>query len=466
MLGNPIMDFHRAIERQRAFFRTGATRPLEFRHTQLRKLADAIEGHEEMIFDALHADLRKSPHQAYTTEIGVVLAEIQRVRRHVRVWMKSQRRGTPLLCWPSRAWIQPEPRGLALIIGPWNYPFQLLLSPLIGAVAAGNCAVLKPSEFAPRTAAAIAQLIGAAFPQEYVAVFEGERETGEALLRERFDAIFFTGSTPVGRAVMVAAAKHLTPVTLELGGKCPCLVCADAPLDLAARRIAWGKFMNAGQTCAAPDFVLADRRIAGLLVSAVTQAIRGFYGDSPQRSPDYGRIVNRRHFDRLTSYLAAGQIACGGQRDAGELYLAPTILTGVTWESPVMQQEVFGPILPVLEFDDLPAALAQLRERPTPLALYLFTRDRTMQNRVLAETRSGGVCLNDTVSHMIGPGLPFGGLGESGLGAYHGRASFDCFTHYRSVLSRSLAYDAPFRYPPSRATLKTLKRAFRFLVGG
>ncbi len=460
------MEFNSAIELQRAFFRTGATRPLEFRRTQLQAFADAIGRHEQALFDALHADLRKSPHQAYTTEIGVVLAEVQHARRHLPAWMKAQRRRTPLLSWPSRGWVQPEPRGVALIIGPWNYPFQLLLSPLVGAIAAGNCALLKPSEFAPHTADAIAQLIGETFPSEFLAVVQGEREAGEALLRENFDAIFFTGSIPVGRAVMAAAAKHLTPVTLELGGKCPCLVCADAPVDVAARRIAWGKFMNAGQTCVAPDFVLADRRIRDPLVSAMKRAVGDFYGDNPQHSPDYGRIVNRRHFDRLTGYLAASQIAHGGQRDADDLYLAPTILTGVSWDSPVMQEEIFGPVLPVLEFDDLTTALAQLRDRPTPLALYLFTRDRAIHHRVLAGTRSGGVCLNDTVSQMLGTGLPFGGLGESGFGTYHGRASFDCFTHYRSVLSRPMAYDLTLRYPPPRATLKTLKRMFRFLLGG
>jgi aldehyde dehydrogenase (NAD+) len=459
------MDLQRAIERQRAFFRTGATRPLEYRRIQLQKIGHAIETRERTLFDALHADLRKSPHQAFTSEIGLVLGEIHHAQRHLRAWMKPQRRSTPLLCWPSRGWVRPEPRGVALIIGPWNYPFQLMLSPLVGAIAAGNCAVLKPSEFAPHTATAIAQLIGDTFPPEYVAVVPGERETAEALLREKFDAIFFTGSTPVGRAVMTAAAKHLTPVTLELGGKCPCLVCADAPLDLAARRIVWGKFINAGQTCVAPDFALADRRIRDALVSAMKQAIRDFYGDDPQHSPDYGRIVNRRHFDRLTSYLVAGEIAHGGQRDADDLYLAPTILTSVAWDSPVMQEEMFGPILPVMGFDDLATTLAQLRDRPTPLALYLFTRERATQDRVLAETRSGGVCLNDTVSHMIGTGLPFGGLGESGIGVYHGRASFDCFTHYRSVLRRSFAYDATLRYPPARTALKTLKRAFRFLIG-
>ncbi len=460
------MDFSSTIDRQRTFFGTGATRPLEFRRAQLRKFADAIEKQEKALFDALHADLRKSPHQAYTTEIGVVLAEIQHAERHLPLWLKSQRRRTPWLSWPSRGWIRPEPRGVALIIGPWNYPFQLLLSPLVGALAAGNCAILKPSEFAPRTAAVIAQLIGDAFPSEYVTVIEGEREAVEALLREKFDTIFFTGSSPVGRIVMEAAAKHLTPVTLELGGKCPCIVCADAPLGLAARRIVWGKFMNAGQTCVAPDFLLAERSIRDRLMSEIKRAIGDFYGENPRDSSDYGRVVNRRHFDRLTGYLSTGRVEHGGVHAAEDLYFAPTLLTGVTWDSPVMQEEIFGPILPVMEFDGLATALEHLRKRPTPLALYLFTRNPEIQRLVLDQTSSGGVCINDTVSQMMGPGLPFGGLGESGLGAYHGRASFDCFTHYRSVLSRSLAYDVSLRYPPARTGLQRLKRPFRFLVGG
>jgi aldehyde dehydrogenase (NAD+) len=380
--------------------------------------------------------------------------------------MKPQRRRTPLLVWPARGFIRPEPLGVALIMGPWNYPLQLLLSPLVGALAAGNCVVLKPSEFAPHTAAAIAELVRATFPDEYVAVVQGERAAAETLLRERFDCIFFTGSTVVGRAVMAAAARHLTPVTLELGGKCPCLVCADAPLEVTARRIAWGKFMNAGQTCVAPDFVLTDQRIREPLIQALKRAVREFYGDDPQKSEDYGRIVNRKHFDRLTGYLGAGQVVCGGQQDARDLYLAPTLLTGVPADAPVMQEEIFGPILPVLEFATLDQALASLRDRPTPLALYLFTRDRATQQHVLASTRSGGVCLNDTVIHMIGKDLPFGGLGDSGLGAYHGQASFDCFTHRRSVLRRSLALDLKLLYPPSRISLATLKRAYRFLLGG
>jgi acyl-CoA reductase-like NAD-dependent aldehyde dehydrogenase len=355
---------------------------------------------------------------------------------------------------------------VALILGPWNYPVQLLLAPLVGAIAAGNCAVLKPSELAPHTAAALAALLRAAFPDDYIAVVPGEREVAEALLRVRFDTVFFTGSTAVGRAVLAATAPHLTPVTLELGGKCPCLVCADAPPAVTARRIAWGKFLNAGQTCVAPDFVLADRRVRPALVAALQQTLTEFYGDDPQKSPHYGRIINRRHFDRLAAYLGSGQIACGGRLDAADLYLAPTVLTEVPDAAPVMQEEIFGPILPVLEYADLADALARLRDRPIPLALYLFTRDRRVQADVLAATRSGGVCLNDTVTHMVGKYLPFGGLGDSGFGRYHGQASFDCFTHWRPVLRRSLAFDPRLRYPPPRTSLRVLRRIYDSLLGG
>lgn len=457
---------HDLIQRQRAFFQSGATRPLEFRRAQLQKLRDALEAGEAALLGALHADLRKPAAEAYLGEVGFVLSEIRHTLRHLPTWMKPQPRRVPLLAWPGQGFIHPEPFGVALIIGPWNYPLQLLLLPLVGAVAAGNCAVLKPSELAPHTAAAVAKLLREVFAEDYIAVCEGEREVAEALLRERFDKIFFTGSTKIGRSVMAAAAQHLTPVTLELGGKCPCIVCADAPLEVTARRIAWGKFMNAGQTCVAPDFVLVDRRIREELVRSLQQAIREFYGENPQQSPDYGRIINRRHFDRLTSLLGAGCVAHGGQHDAQDLYLAPTLLTDVPPESSVMQEEIFGPILPVLVFDQLADALALLRDRPTPLALYLFTQDRAAQERVLAEARSGGVCFNDTVVHILGKQLPFGGLGESGLGTYHGKASFDCFTHYRPAVRRSFRFDAKLRYPPPKVSLETLKRVGRFLLGG
>ncbi len=459
-------DFALMVQRQRAFFESGATRTVAFRRAQLRKLGGAIEAREALVLEALHADLRKSPYHAFTTEIGLVLDELRHAVRRLPAWIKPKTCGTPWLAWPARSFVQPEPYGVALIIGPWNYPFQLLLSPLVGAMAAGNCAVLKPSEYASRTAAAVAQLVGETFPAEYLAVVQGGPDVAESLLRQRFDSIFFTGSTSIGRAVMAAAARPLTPVTLELGGKCPCLVCADAPLELTARRVAWGKFMNAGQTCVAPDFVLVDRRIRGPFVDALVRTIRDFYGDNPQQSPDYARIINRRHWERLAGYLGSGRIVHGGQRDASDLYLAPTIMTGTPVEAPVMRDEIFGPILPVLEYEVLDHALAMLKDRPTPLALYLFTHDRRIQERVLAATRSGGVCLNDTVLHMVGKGLPFGGLGDSGLGAYHGRASFDCFTHRRSVMRRSLALDPGLRYPPPRVSLATIKRLFHLLLGG
>jgi aldehyde dehydrogenase (NAD+) len=459
------MNFETLIANQRAFFKTGGTHSLEFRRAQLAKLRDALVDHETALLSALHGDLRKSPQEAYSTEIGLVHGEIRHALGNLSGWMKPKRCGTPPLSWPARGFIRPEPRGVALIMGPWNYPLQLLLSPLVGAIAAGNCAVIKPSEFAPHAADAISKLFDTTFSTDYIAVVRGDRDVAEALLRERFDAIFFTGGTSVGRSVMAAAARHLTPVTLELGGKCPCIVCADAPLDIAARRIVWGKFMNAGQTCVAPDHIFVDRGIRDGLLQALKRAIREFYGEDPRNSPDYGRIVNRRHFDRLTGCLGQGRIAHGGQFDAGDLYLAPTILTDVPPDAPAMQEEIFGPILPVLEFDSLDVVLASLWDRPAPLALYLFTPHVATQELVLARSRSGGVCINDTITHMIGKNLPFGGLGDSGMGAYHGRASFDCFTHQRSVLRRSLAFDPKLRYPPPRISLSVLKRAFRFLLG-
>jgi aldehyde dehydrogenase (NAD+) len=460
------MDFPPLIARQRAYFHSGATRTLEFRRTQLRGLLAALEAHEPALLAALHEDLRKSPLDAYTAEIGFVAGEIRHALRHLASWMKPARRRVPLLAWPAHGSIRPEPCGLALIIGPWNYPLQLLLTPLVGAIAAGNCAVLKPSEFAPHTAAVIGRIIETAFPMDYIALVQGEQATAEALLRQKFDTVFFTGSTATGRAVMTAAARHLTPVTLELGGKSPCIVAADAPLAITARRIVWGKFMNAGQTCVAPDFVIADRRVSGALLEAMKQTLRDFHGADPRKSPDFGRIINRRHFDRLTRFLNDGQIACGGRHDAGDLYIEPTVLTGVPWDAPVMEEEIFGPILPVLEFSELDEVFGQLRGRPVPLALYLFSNDRAVHERVLAETRSGGVCINDTITHILARDLPFGGCGESGMGAYHGRASFDCFTHRRSVMRRSLAFDPRFRYPPPRVTLPVLKRILRWLGAG
>ena len=459
------MDFAAASQRQRAFFQTGATRSLEFRRSQLERLAGALEQHEAALLAALQADLGKSPCQGYASEFGLVRMEIRHALRNLRRWAAPQRRRTPWFVAPASGWVEAEPFGLALILGPWNYPVQLLVSPLVSAIAAGNCVVLKPSELAPRTAKAITELISDCFDEPLVTVVNGGADVAEALLRERFDKIFFTGSTRVGRLVMAAAAKHLTPVTLELGGKCPAIVCADSPVELAARRIAWGKFMNAGQTCVAPAFVLVERKARDPFVAAMKKALHEFYSDDPARCEDYGRIVNQAHFERLVNYLRDGKTVHGGRHDAKDLFLAPTILTDVSPDATVMQEEIFGSVLPVLEFDKLDEALALLRDRPTPLALYVFTRDRATEARVLADARSGGACVNDVVSHMIGAGLPFGGLGESGMGAYHGRAGFEVFSHQRAVLRRATWLDLPFRYPPQKLSLAGLKRAMRFLLG-
>jgi len=459
------MDCAAFTQSQRAFFRTGATRAVEFRRAQLGRLAGALDRHEADLLAALQADLGKSPFQGYATELGPVQMEIRHALRNLRRWSAPRRRRTPWFVAPARGWVQAEPFGVALILGPWNYPLQLLVSPLVSAIAAGNCVVLKPSELAPRTAEVITTLVRENFAEEYIAVANGGADVAEALLRERFDKIFFTGSTRVGRLVMAAAAKHLTPVTLELGGKCPAIVCADAPVELAARRIAWGKFMNAGQTCVAPDFVLVERGARDPFVGAMKKALHEFYGTDPARCEDYGRIINPAHFERLVSYLRDGTAVHGGRHDAKELFIMPTILTNVSPGAAVMQEEIFGPILPMLEFEKLDEALALLRDGPTPLALYVFTRDRATEARVLAEARSGGACVNDVVSHMVGAGLPFGGLGESGLGAYHGHAGFEAFSHRRAVVRRATWLDLPFRYPPQKISLTGLKRAMRFLLG-
>jgi aldehyde dehydrogenase (NAD+) len=460
------MQLTATVRRGRDFFAAGLTRPLAFRREQLQKLSAALQQHEPALLAALQADLGKSPYQSLSSELGLVHAEINHALRHLSRWAAPSGRCTPWLVAPARGWVQPEPFGVALIVGPWNYPVQLLLSPLVSAIAAGNVVVLKPSELAPRTAEAVTALVAATFPPEYISTVNGGSEVAEALLQEKFDKIFFTGSTRVGRLVMTAAARHLTPLTLELGGKCPAIVCADAKVELAARRIAWGKFLGAGQTCVAPDHVHVHRSLREPFLQALKKALFKFYGTDPQRSADYGRIVNQKHFARLVNYLGDGKIFHGGDHDAQESYLAPTILTEVRPDAPVMQEEIFGPVLPILEFDDLAEVVTQLQTAPTPLALYLFTEDRAVEKKIIHEVRSGGVCVNDVISQMIGTGLPFGGLGESGFGTYHGRAGFDVFSHQRSVLRRATWLDLPFRYPPARLSIPTLKRALKFLLRG
>ena len=434
------------LERQRTFFATGQTKPLEFRLAQLAKLKQAIITRQADIVAAAKADLGRPEFEAYF-EIAT-LSEINLALKKLKAWIRPKRVKSTLENFPSSAWIQPDPLGVVLIIGPWNYPFQLMVSPLVGAIAAGNCAILKPSEHAPHTANVVAELIADTFDPDYITVFEGDASVSQQLLAEKFDHIFFTGGTAIGRIVMAAAAKHLTPVTLELGGKSPCIVDTDINLDHAAKRIAWGKFINAGQTCIAPDYILIDRSIKAAFLEKLTAAINEFFGDDPFQSPDLSRIINQRQFDRLSSLLDSGTAIVGGNTDASTRYIAPTVLDNVTWESPVMEDEIFGPILPVLTYDQFDQALAQVNARPKPLALYLFSRDRTKQQQILTNTSSGGVCLNDTVLNIGVPDLPFGGVGQSGMGSYHGKATFDTFSHYKSVLKKTFWLDLDWRYAP------------------
>ncbi len=445
------------VRQQRAFFSTGRTKPIEFRIAQLQKLKQAIIDHQDAIVEAVKVDLGRPALEAYF-EIGT-LSELNLALKNLKSWMKPQRVGSSIDQFPSSAWIQPDPLGVALIIGPWNYPFQLMMAPLVGAIAAGNCAVLKPSEHAAQTSKVVAKIIASTFAPEYVAVVEGDAEVSQQLLAEKYDHIFFTGGTSIGRIIMAAAAKHLTPVTLELGGKSPCIVDTEIKVEYAARRIVWGKFINAGQTCIAPDYLLVDRRIKDELMIAIKQCIQEFFGEDPAQSNSYGRIISQRHLDRLAGFLDSGEIAVGGQTDRESRYFAPTILDNVSWDSPVMQEEIFGPILPVLTYESLDEAIALINDRPKPLALYLFSSNKDKQEQVLGSTSSGGVCLNDTVMQVGVATLPFGGVGESGMGSYHGKASFDTFSHFKSVLKKGFLFDLKWRYAPyTEAGLKQIKR--------
>jgi aldehyde dehydrogenase (NAD+) len=355
---------------------------------------------------------------------------------------------TPAIQWPASSAIHPEPYGVCLIVAPWNYPFQLAVAPLIAAIAAGNCAVVKPSELAPLTSATLDRILRQAFNPSHVAVVEGDSSVSRALLDEPFDKIFFTGSTRVGKIVMKAAARHLTPVTLELGGKSPCIVADDAHLPLAARRIAWGKFINAGQTCVAPDYLLVQENVKDELLAGIEASIRTFYGENPAKSADYARIINRGHFDRLVALLKTGPIRTGGNTDAQDRYIAPTVLDPVCWNDPIMGEEIFGPLLPVISFSSLNEAVEAVKTRPAPLALYFFGNSKAAREKVIGGISFGGGCVNDTLVHLGSPHLPFGGVGQSGMGSYHGKAGFDAFSHRKSVLKRGAFPDAPVRYPP------------------
>ena len=444
-----------------AHFETGLTKSRSWRLSQLDALEHFLMEREQDILDALDADLGKPAMEAFGSEIGFPISELRLARKKLTAWMKPERVRTSLLAMPGRSYIYREPLGVTLIIAPWNYPFQLIVLPLIGAIAAGNCAALKPSDLAPHVSALLAKWIPKYFDRKAIRVIEGGAQETTALLRQNWDHIFYTGNGRVGRIVMEAAAKHLTPVTLELGGKSPCIVDESAELDTAAKRIVYGKFFNAGQTCVAPDYVLVHDRVHDALVNRMVSTIREFYGDDPKQSPDFGRIINERHHARLTRFLDGADIVTGGETDPSERYMAPTILKNVNEGDALMQEEIFGPILPVISFSSIDSAIGFVNRQAKPLALYVFSRDRRVQDRVLAGTSAGGTAINHVWLHVGVPQLPFGGVGESGMGAYHGRQSFETFSHRRSVLKKPTLADPPLLFPPYTARkMRWFKKLF------
>jgi aldehyde dehydrogenase (NAD+) len=455
-----LSHIKKSLERQRSYFATGQTYDVSFRLEMLKTLQKSIIAHESEIFDALKKDLNKSPFEAYETEVGITLQELQYVIKHVRSWAKPERVKTPLLHFKSTSFILSEPYGVVLIMSPWNYPLQLSIAPLIGSIAAGNCTLIKPSAYSPATSAVIAKIVRECFDEGFVAVIEGGREANQALLKEKFDYIFFTGSVEVGKTVMAAAAENLTPVTLELGGKSPCIVDCNTNLEITARRIVWGKCLNAGQTCVAPDYLLVHKDVKNDLLNSMKKYIAEFYGQHPHKSEDLPKIINRKHFDRVKGLLNCGKTVVGGQYDEKTLKISPTILDDVSWDEPVMQEEIFGPVLPVLEFDDLSQVIETVNKRPKPLALYLFTTSKQTERKILENIPFGGGCINDTIVHLATSYMPFGGVGESGMGRYHGRWSFDTFSHKKSILKKSNLIDIKLRYPPYRDKLSLLKKMF------
>lgn len=437
-----------SINIQKEFFASGATLDVEYRIRQLRSLYNIIQLYQDKICEALYQDLGKSRQEAYITEVGIVLSQISNAISHIRKWAKPRRVVTSLVQLKGNGWVLPEPYGVCLILSPWNYPFQLSIAPAVAAIAAGNCVIIKPSEQAPATAELLSQIFNQNFEQRFCRVITGGTEVAKSLLMQKFDYIFFTGGVKIGQEVLRQAAENLVPVTLELGGKSPCVVDDTAVIPIAARRIVWGKTLNSGQTCVAPDYVFVHQKVYKQLLEAMQGCVKEFFGEHPEQCQKYPRIINKRHYDRLCELMKDCEILFGGERDPETLKIAPTFIGNLSPKHPIMAEEIFGPLLPVIPYDNLEEVISFIRERPAPLAFYLFTRDSRVENRLMRAFPFGGGCVNDTVLHMTGQNMPFGGVGESGMGSYHGKAGFDTFSHQKSILKSSSILDMGLRYPP------------------
>lgn len=448
------------LQQQNHFFSSGKTIPAEFRLKQLESLKEAMIRHEADLAAALKEDLGKSRMESYMCEIGLTLSELTWMQKHLRSLMRSKRVSTPAVQFAAKSFRSPSPYGTVLIMSPWNYPVLLTLDPLIDAIAAGNTAVVKPSAYAPCTFDVMKTMIEECFPAHYVAVVDGGRTENQALLQQRFDMIFFTGGKTVGREVLRHAAEYLTPVTLELGGKSPCIVDSTAKIRLAAKRIVFGKYLNCGQTCVAPDYILCDKRIRDELITAILAEIEKQFGKEPLKNPNYGKIINEKHFERILGLINGEKLVYGGQSEPESLRIAPTVLNNITWDDAVMGEEIFGPLLPILTFDTLDEALDTVESHPHPLALYFFSEDKAAQKKVLDTCRFGGGCINDTIIHLATSDMPFGGVGESGMGSYHGRVGFETFSHYRSIVDKKTWMDLPIRYQKYTGLKEKMMRMF------
>ena len=448
------------LQQQNHFFSSGKTIPAEFRLKQLESLKEAMIRHEADLAAALKEDLGKSRMESYMCEIGLTQSELTWMQKHLRSLMRSKRVSTPAAQFAAKSFRSPSPYGTVLIMSPWNYPVLLTLDPLIDAIAAGNTAVVKPSAYAPCTFNVMKTMIEECFPAHYVAVVDGGRAENQALLQQRFDMIFFTGGKTVGREVLRHAAEYLTPVTLELGGKSPCIVDSTAKIRLAAKRIVFGKYLNCGQTCVAPDYILCDKRIRDALITAILAEIEKQFGKEPLKNPNYGKIINEKHFERILGLINGEKLVYGGQSEPESLRIAPTVLNNITWDDAVMGEEIFGPLLPILTFDTLAEALDTVESHPHPLALYFFSEDKAAQKKVLDTCRFGGGCINDTIIHLATSDMPFGGVGESGMGSYHGRVGFETFSHYRSIVDKKTWMDLPIRYQKYTGLKEKMMRMF------